>query len=190
MLFPALTLLAIVSAAPGVTSSQEVPSPEVRNVVWNSPSTGANCSMPLGNGEVGLNLWVEKDGDLLFYIARTDAWSECCQLMKLGRVRIRIAPNPFAAGQPFRQTLNLRRGCVEISAGPVELRVFVDACSPVAYITGHSVKPLRVKAAVELWRTGRRDLKAEERNFPMLNAGSWTMRSEIRSQGPGRVGVG
>ncbi|MHC1767151.1 MAG: DUF5703 domain-containing protein [Verrucomicrobiia bacterium] len=46
------------------------------NVVWTTPSKDSSGSMPLGNGEVGVNLWVEPDGDLLFYIARTDAWDE------------------------------------------------------------------------------------------------------------------
>ena len=145
-------------------------------MIWDSPSTGANGSMPLGNGEVGLNLWVEKDGDLLFYVVRTDAWSECSQLLKLGRVRLALRPNPFTAGAPFRQTLNLRKGCVEITAGSLELRVFVDGQLPIVYVTGHSAKPVRVRASVELWRTQRRDLKAEEKKFAYNNAGSWTMR--------------
>ena len=97
----------------GAVGSEKSAAPvDTCNVVWDAPGTGANGSMPLGNGEVGVNLWVEKDGDLLFYVARTDAWSECSQLLKLGRVRLAFTPNPFAAGLPFRQTLNLRRGCV------------------------------------------------------------------------------
>jgi hypothetical protein len=146
------------------------------DVIWKTPSTGANGSMPLGNGEVGLNLWVEEGGDLLFYVARTDAWSECSQLLKLGRVRLGLEPNPFAAGKPFCQTLKLRSGCVEINAGGVTLRIFVDTAQPVVYVTCSSDQPLRARASVEVWRSQRRDLKAEEKNFPMHNAGSWTMR--------------
>jgi hypothetical protein len=33
-----------------------------------------------------------------------------------------------------------------------------------------------VRASVELWRTQRRDLRAEAKDFPYHNAGSWTMR--------------
>ncbi len=169
-------ILAVMSVlANAVAQGPDVP-PAPANVVWNSPSTGANGSMPLGNGEVGVNLWVERDGDLLFYIARTDAWSECCQLLKLGRVRVSMVPNPFAAGVPYRQTLDLRNGCVDISAGSVSLRVFVDAQLPVVYVTCHSTKPVRARAAVGLWRTARRDLRAEAKDFPYHNAGSWTMR--------------
>jgi hypothetical protein len=35
------------------------------NVVWHTPNHDASGSMPIGNGEVGLNAWVEEDGSLL-----------------------------------------------------------------------------------------------------------------------------
>lgn len=38
---------------------------EAYNVLWTSPSQNASGSMPIGNGEVGVNVWVEPDGDLL-----------------------------------------------------------------------------------------------------------------------------
>ena len=73
------------------------------NVVWDSPSKDSSGSMPIGNGDVGLNVWVEESGDLVFYIGKTDAWSETVRLLKLGRVRVRLSPNPFVSGQPFLQ---------------------------------------------------------------------------------------
>ena len=44
------------------------------NVIWNSPSNNSSGSMPIGNGDIGMNLWVEANGDLVFYISKTDAW--------------------------------------------------------------------------------------------------------------------
>ncbi len=87
------------------------------NVVWTTPSRDAFGSMPLGNGDVGLNLWIEGDGDLLFYIGKTDAWDENCRLLKLGRIRVTLDPNPFRKGMPFRQELRLEAGEVVIHAG-------------------------------------------------------------------------
>lgn len=47
------------------------------NVRWDSPSENSAGSMPLGNGEVVVNAWVEKaTGDLLLLVARTDALAE------------------------------------------------------------------------------------------------------------------
>ena len=74
-----------------------------QNVVWNTPSKDSSGSMPLGNGQYGLNVWVEKGGDLLFYVSSTDAWSENARLLKLGRVRIGLTPNPFADPASFSQ---------------------------------------------------------------------------------------
>src|SRR5438132_10337874 len=87
------------------------------SVVWTSPSKDSSGSMPLGNGDIGLNVWVEESGDLVFYIGKTDAWSEAARLLKLGRVRVRLSPNPFSAGQPFRQTLKLSTGEILIDGG-------------------------------------------------------------------------
>jgi hypothetical protein len=60
------------------------------NVVWTSPSTDSFGSMPLGNGDVGANVWVEPNGDLLFYISKVDAYDSAHELKKLGRVRVRF----------------------------------------------------------------------------------------------------
>ncbi len=141
------------------------------NVVWTTPSANAAGSMPIGNGEVGLNVWVEENGDLLFYIARTDSWSECNRLLKLGRVRVSLSPNPFAKGQPFRQELRLRDGQIVITAGDATLRVFVDADAPVVYVTGESKTPRTVTAKLENWRTQRHVLKGGEQGS------SWTMQN-------------
>src|ERR1039457_3597591 len=155
------------SAAPPVELSRY-------NVMWDTPSHNAAGSMPIGNGEVGLNLWVEENGDLLFYVSRTDAWSETCRLLKLGRIRLSLSPNPFIKGAPFRQELKLGEGMIEITAGAagkvIKLKVFVDANAPVVHVVGESEQPLEVRAALETWRTSKKVLTGEELSS------SWTMR--------------
>jgi hypothetical protein len=133
-------------------------------IVWTTPSTNAAGSLYLGNGQLGINLWVESNGDLLFYLGRNDALSEISQLCKVGRVRVSISPNPFTAGAPFRQELSLRDGVCEISAGPpkaaVRIRVFVDAAHPVVHVVGESDAPVLVSATVDSWRTARQKIPA------------------------------
>jgi hypothetical protein len=99
---------------------------------WGSPRMQSklglqgDASMPLGNGDIGCNVWVEPNKDLLFTIGKTDSWSENGRLLKLGRVRVSFSPNPFYHGdawnfRPFRQELKLRQGELEITAGEVVL---------------------------------------------------------------------
>jgi len=164
--------LAIIAASLTAMLSAAGPDTELAryNIVWESPSKDAAGSMPIGNGEVGLNVWVEPSGDLLFYIARTDAWSESNRLMKLGRVRVNLSPNPFVAGQPFRQELKLRDGMIMITAGDTTLRLFVDAEAPVVFIDGQSKTPRTLTATYETWRKERHILKGAELQS------SWTMQ--------------
>ena len=61
------------------------------NIVWDSPNRDSFGSMPLGNGDVGLNVWVEENGDLVFYISKVDAFDAGHRLPKLGRMRARFA---------------------------------------------------------------------------------------------------
>ena len=58
--------------------------PRRYDVTWESPSKGAAGSMPLGNGDIGLNAWVEENGDLAFYISKTDSWGDNGRLLKVG----------------------------------------------------------------------------------------------------------
>jgi alpha-L-fucosidase 2 len=96
------------------------------HVIWDSPSAGPFGSMPLGNGDISLNAWVEASGDLCFYIGKTDSWDENGRLLKLGLIRVSLEPNPFAPGGPFRQELRVASGDM-IVTGAVTIRLWVDA---------------------------------------------------------------
>jgi alpha-L-fucosidase 2 len=135
---------------------------EFYDVVWHTPSHDSRGSMPLGNGDIGLNVWVEPSGDLLFYISKTDAWSEDLAgergLVKLGRVRVHLSPSLPTSGTPFLQTLKLREGEISIIAGvadsEVELRVWVDANQPVIRVEASGRNAFDMKVSLESWRTG------------------------------------
>jgi len=139
------------------------------NVVWASPSVNSLGSMPVGNGDIGLNVWVEGNGDLFLYLSKTDAWSENGQLLKLGKIRINLDPNPFATGKPFRQELKLVNGEILIHAGKltgeVEISVRADANDPVAEIRVTAKNPVRVKVELQPWRTSRRAMTNQDELF-------------------------
>ncbi len=127
------------------------------DVVWSSPSEDAAGSMPLGNGEVGVNAWIEPDGTLRLYLSRTDTWSENGRLLKVGRLRFAVDP-PLVTGEGFEQRLDLARGELSARFGgetPARLRVWVDAEHPAVEIEFESERPCRVTASLDLWRTER-----------------------------------
>ena len=162
---PALLTVALAVAA-SVLCLGAPHSLDACNVVWSTPSTNASGSMPLGNGDLALNLWVEADGDLLFYISKSDARDHKDELLKLGRVRVHLEPNPFRQGAPFHQELKLRTGEIAIRAGeadaPVGVRVWVDAHRPVVHVELAGRRPFALRTELEVWRAAERVLSAAE----------------------------
>ncbi len=135
------------------------------DVIWDSPSKDHNGSMPLGNGDIGLNAWVEPSGDLVFYISKTDAWGDNGRLLKVGKVRVTCDPPLVREGGTFRQELDLEKGQVVISHQSSvisEMRLWVDANHPTVNITVESSEPVEVTAAIELWRTNQYTLPGIE----------------------------
>jgi len=132
------------------------------SVVWETPSLNSMGSMPAGNGDIGINLWVEKNGDLLFYLSKTDAWSENARLLKIGKVRLTLMPNPFKEGFPFLQELNIQDGVIHIEAGEAEekvsIAIWIDANHPAVELDIKSETPIMAKVSTEPWRTERRQL--------------------------------
>ena len=126
---------------------------EVSNydLVWNTPSKDASGSMPIGNGEVGANVWVEPNGDLVFYISRTDSWSETGELYKLGRIRVSFNPSIVSQGD-FCQRLDLADGRIRLQGAGTDLSFWIDSEQPVIRIAGNSKNGVSITAKAEIWR--------------------------------------
>ncbi|MGN0053083.1 MAG: DUF5703 domain-containing protein [Bacteroides sp.] len=127
------------------------------NVCWDTPSTSGSLEcMPIGNGDITANVWAEKEDDLLFYISKSDSWSEATRLLKIGRVRIHLTPNPLATCTRFRQTLQLPDGSIQLSLhgqhGEQRIRMWVDANHPAIRIEIHSDKDIEISCTTELLR--------------------------------------
>jgi hypothetical protein len=130
-----------------VTAGAEAGFLETGTVVWDSPSADARGSMPIGNGDIGLNVWVEPSGDLCLFIGKTDAWDENLRLLKLTKVRVKFEP-PLKS---FRQELKLRDGVIEIDGA----KIWVDANHPVICIDAQ--RPM--VATLEPWRKAKRAIR-------------------------------
>jgi len=142
--------------------------PDSYNVVWTTPSRNSSESMPVGGGDIGLNVWSEnsqsipvKEKDqytdmitdtILFYIAKSGTFDENNSMVKLGRVRLTLDPNPFS-GKVFKQTLKLNDGYIllEGSSG-TSMKIWVDVFNPVTHVELKSNTNIAFTAAYESWR--------------------------------------
>ena len=104
------------------------------NVVWTSPSKDATGVMPIGNGDIAAGVYAIENGDLFLLLSKNDAFNYMGDLYKTGRLRVALDPNPFRAGKPFRQTLDLPTGSIRIQADGTETRIWAAANRPVYHI--------------------------------------------------------
>jgi len=136
------------------------------NIVWTSQSKNASESMPCGGGDIGMNVWVESS-DLLIYVARSGSFNEDNALMKAGRIRIKLSPDPFN-GKIFKQELHLQEGCITVDGEnngvKATVKIWADVFDPVAHFDIRSNKKISVEAIYENWRYQERIIKARE-NF-------------------------
>lgn len=129
------------------------------NIVWSEPGIKAINSMPIGGGNIALNVWTTGD-DLFFYIGSPDSWVDGevpgkVSQVKLGRVRLTLSPNPFVA--KFRQELDLVSNSIKLSGlaedgTSVNVRIWVDSFKPVIHVQGQTSKPVSASVAIEIWR--------------------------------------
>ena len=131
------------------------------NLVWNTQSRNASESMPCGGGDIGMNVWVEND-DVLFYLSRSGSFDENNCLLKQGRFRVRLTPNPFAGTASFRQTLHLNDGYVSVSSDNATLIIWVDVFHPVVHVEVKTKELTSMRVNFESWRYKDRPVRKGE----------------------------
>ncbi len=159
------------------------------NIIWDTQSKNSGESMPCGGGDIGMNVWVE-NGDLLFYFSRSGTFDENNTLLKLGRFRVRLDPNPLQAGT-FSQKLNLEEGCIEITGKngslSTNIRVWVDVFRPVIHVDVANNKNINAEVFYESWRFDDRLIRAKEGNQCSykwaIPEGQKTLKDEINFKG-------
>ncbi len=133
-----------------------VPGLEQSNINWYTPGKDFHDAMPTGNGDVGVSMWIEKDGDLFFYISKTDAYDDNNRLLKLGLVKVSISPNPFKSDSFFHQQLKLEQSVIAVQTGKggnsFKLRLWVDANHPVIRLEMRADKKFTSNVQLKNWR--------------------------------------
>ena len=189
-------IVAVVLGSQTIATNSDVPAEllthlEKCSVVWELPSENEHGSMPIGNGDIGANVWVEPSGDLLFYISKTDAWDENMRLLKLGKVRVKLTPSLVQKDKPFIQKLDLAGGRILIRSADTEVTLWIDANNPVIQVDAKSLtgQPIAASAAFEVWRREKRPITGREYHstgFTSLPAFSWP--DTILPATPQRIG--
>ncbi|PUU70804.1 hypothetical protein DBB36_06725 [Flavobacterium sp. WLB] len=159
----------------GLLVKAQIPVLENYNQVWNTQSSNSSESMPLGGGDVGMNVWVE-NGDLYFYFSRSGTFDEHNTLLKLGRVKVTLSPNHFAGKEGFHQELKLKDGYILVGQNGTKIKLWVDVFKPIIHLDLDSKTSLKMTASYESWRYKNRDSKGKANN---ANSYKWAPQGDI-----------
>jgi len=150
------------------------------DVIWATQSRNSSESMPVGGGDIGVNVWVEA-GQVYLYVSRSGTFDENNTLLKLGRVKLSLSPNPFA-GKTFKQELVLEDGYVLISGKDdqlnAQIKVWVDVFKPVVNIAIEANQKVLTAASYESWRFEDRMTKGKENN---QNSYKWAPQGIVKT---------
>lgn len=145
------------------------------NFVWNTPSSNSSESMPCGGGDIGMNVWVE-DGDVLFYVSRSGCFDENNTLLKQGRFRVRLHPNPFETEKDFQQILCLNEGYMQINGTDSKIYIWADVFHPVIHLEVEGRKT-EVELFYESWRT--EDRKISKKLEGQQSSYKWAVPKDV-----------
>ncbi len=117
---------------------------------FSGPMADGMQSIPLGNGEMGANVWYEEDGALRLLISRTDCWSESMRLLKAGLITLRLTPNPFQEEIHFR--FSLADATLHVFSREADVRLYMDANAPCLRARVSAQTPTAAQIRVENYR--------------------------------------
>lgn len=158
-----------------LSAKAQLPVLDDYNQIWTTQSNNSSESMPLGGGDIGMNVWVEK-GDLYFYFSRSGTFDEHNTLLKLGRVKVTLTPNPFTDNEGFHQELVLKDGYISIVQKDTKIKLWVDVFKPIIHVDLESENPLVMTASYESWRHKNRESKGKANN---ANSYKWAPQGDI-----------
>jgi hypothetical protein len=150
------------------------------DITWITQSKNSSESMPCGGGDIGLNVWVENN-EIYAYISRSGTFDENNTLLKLGRIKLRLTPNPFDGGT-FKQELILKDGYIQITGTKgkltAQVNVWVDVFSPEIHFDVKANQKIITEASYESWRFEDRITKGRENN---QNSYKWAPLGEVKT---------
>ena len=118
----------------------------VEDYVWTTPSFNSSESMPLGGGDIGMNVWVDAlTNEVNCLVSQSGCFDENNTLLKFGRLRIQL-PDRFE--RLVEQRLCVGKGSMIIRFDQTEMELWVDVWKPVIHI--EASQPIVV--AYDSWR--------------------------------------
>lgn len=122
------------------------------DVLWTTPSKNVSGSMPVGNGNVGVNVYSTRADEVQLLISHTDSVDETGALVKIGRLVVRlVGAGSGGEGGTFRAAYYISNQTICFRLGHVHAQVWVDANLPVVRMS--STGPAHaLEISLRMWK--------------------------------------
>ncbi len=159
----------------------------VEDYVWTTPSQDCCGSMPLGGGDIGINVWVTpENNDIHCLISQSGCFDENNTLLKFGYVHIHLQDS---TEQFKEQRLCLEKGSMQLTFDHTTVELWVDVFKPVMHIEAN----LPISVEYENWRTQERHVNryvCQQCSWKWAlpkNAKTTTLRDSIQTNNDGSI---
>ncbi|MBQ9714108.1 MAG: hypothetical protein IJV83_02170 [Clostridia bacterium] len=132
-------------------------------------------SIPLGNGKIGVNVWISSDGAVHFLLSKGDCWSELYRLLKPAHLVLKTTPNLFAEGAQF--ALSIADGILTVSNESARLVVYADAFAPCVRLRLTAETPTGVRLDLQNYRNKPIDPADDFSNYFMRGGNAQILES-------------
>ncbi len=119
----------------------------VEDFAWTTPSADCCGAMPLGGGDIGINVWLTPESnDVHCQISQSGCFDENNTLLKFGYVHIHLNDPTEKLRE---QRLCLQKGSMLLTFDKTVIELWVDVFKPVIHVEAN--RPVQIE--YENWRT-------------------------------------
>ena len=124
---------------------------KIYNTVKKGLCNSKKESMPIGNGDIGANIWADKNGDINILISKTDSISELGRLLKVGLVKLSLDVPVFINEEPDT-VLDLTEGSIKVKNSVAEVKIAAFRDTSLIGAKLYTNENIKLKAQSVIWR--------------------------------------
>ncbi len=110
-------------------------------------------SMPIGNGDIGANVWADKDGCVRVLISKTDSLSEIANILKIGLVKLHFSKPIFVDEEP-EAYLDFNDGTITVRNRVASVQVAAFRGKKLVAAKFTTTEDVEMTAESVIWRVG------------------------------------
>ena len=137
----------------------------VVDVVSHPPSNPRTAHNVVDIGDIRRCRFDPSKGIVQLLVARSDAFAETNDLVKVGLVEIAITPNPWAGGASYQQRLHVDSASVSAASPVFSASAWVDAAHDVVLVSLSASTPISAEVSIVRWRTAPAPVTSPNSDF-------------------------